>query len=86
MKISRSVGTVLKIPKSHQVDGLLAIDAKLDSTLTGKMDIEELAVAIWILTRIRPDFKLPDLRCEFYDEIHAKYKHASERIKERTLT
>jgi len=83
LKISRSVGTILKVPKCHQGTGMEKIDAKLDSTLTGKMDNEEGAVVIWILTRIKPDFKIADLRCEYYEELWGKYQHAAERIKDR---
>ena len=81
--ISRSVGCVLKVPKCHQADGVEQIDAKLDSTLTGKLDQEELAVVIWILTQIRPDMKLTDLRCEYYEELFLKFIYAANRIKDR---
>ena len=35
---------------------------------TGKLDLEEAAVVVWTLTRIRQDFRVPVLRC-------VKYKH-----------
>ena len=81
-KISRSVGTVHKVPKCHQVDGIEHMDKKLDSTLTGEMDSDESAVVVWLLSRLKPDFKLTDLRCEYYEELYLKYKHAAERVKD----
>ena len=80
-KIASGVGCVLLIPKCHQVDGIAAIAESLGSTLTGKLDQEELAVVIWILTRIRPDFRISELRCEHFEEVHEKYKQAALRLK-----
>ena len=79
--ISRSVATVQKIPKCHQVDGVTAIEASLDSTLSGKCDQDELAVMVWILTRIKPNFKISDLRCEYYEDIYELYKSAASRLR-----
>ena len=81
-KISRSVPTVLKMPKCHQMEGLAKIDPSLDSTLTGKFDTEEIAVGIWILTRIKPNFTMADLCCDFYEEVIDKYVISAERLKD----
>jgi len=81
-KISTSVGTVLKVPKCHQLDAIAMVDPKLDSTLTGKCDADEVCVILWLLTRIRPNFKIPDLRCEYYEQLFEKYKQAADRIKD----
>ena len=83
-KISTSIQYIYKIPKCHQVDGIHLIVKQLDPTLTGKMDQEEAAVVVWILTRIRPDFRLHDLRCNFYQQLFEKYMHAAERLKEQS--
>ena len=83
-KISTSIQYIYKIPKCHQVDGIHLIVKQLDPTLTGKMDQEEAAVVVWILTGIRPDFKLSDLRCNFYQQLLEKYMHAAERLKEQS--
>ena len=81
-KIHSGVQYVGKIPKCHQVDGLLRIDKFLDSTLTGKLDQDEAAVVVWMLTRIRPGFKIADLRCTTYEDVFEKYKCAADRIKD----
>ena len=59
-KIANSVSTIHKIPKCHNVDGVGLIAKNLDATLTGKCDADELAIIVWLLTRIRPDFKIAD--------------------------
>ena len=63
-RISSSITYVYKVPKCHQLDGIAAVDPALDPTLTGKMELDEIAVCVWLLTRIRPDFKVCDLRVE----------------------
>ena len=52
--ISRSITYCAKIPKCHQIDAIAHVDKALDSTLTAKLDAQELAVVAWILTRIPP--------------------------------
>ena len=83
-KISSSVSMLKKIPKMHQVDGIQQLDSRLDSTLTGALDQEELSVIVWILTHVRPDFKMHDLRCVTYEEIYSqKFMVAAQRVKDR---
>ena len=81
-KIHSGVQYVGKIPKCHQVDGILRIDKFLDSTLTGKLDQDEAAVVVWILIRIRPNFRISDLRRTNYEEVHDKYVIAADRLKD----
>ena len=83
-QISASVSCVGKIPRCHQLDGINVIDPNLDSTLCGKCEQDELAVIVWMLTGIRPDFKLTDLRCGDYEAIADKYKFAANRLKEQS--
>jgi len=81
-KISRSVGTIKQLPKCQQVDGIESVEPSLDSTLSGKCDSDELAVLVWLLTRIRPDFRTADLRVEAYEDIFERYKTAATRNKD----
>ena len=81
-KVSGSVSTVHKIPKCHQVDGIQAIEASLDATLSGKCDQDELAVIVWILTRIKPNFKISVLRCGYYEDVSESYKIAAGLVKD----
>ena len=60
--------------------GLIANN--LDSTLTGKCDADELAIIVWLLTRIRPDFKIADLRCVYYEDVFEKYEKAASRLRD----
>ena len=82
-KISKSISTIHKVPKCHNVDGVGHIAKNLDSTLTGKCDADELAIIVWLLTRIRPDFKISDLRCIYYEDIFEKYEMAAARLRDQ---
>ena len=55
----------------------------MDSTLCGKCEPDELAVIPWLLTRVRPDFKLSDLRCGDFEAVVEKIKFAANRLKEQ---
>jgi len=76
------VGTIKQLPKCQQVDGIESVEPSLDSTLSGKCDTDELAVIVWLLTRIRPDFRTADLRVEAYEDIFERYKTAATRNKD----
>jgi len=73
VKVSSSVGTVVKIPKAWQVKGIEALHEMLDCTLLGKFDQNILAIVLWLLTDIKPNFKMADLMVAYYDELGAKY-------------
>jgi len=62
--------------------GIEHVDKTLDPTLTGKMDQDELAVTVWMLTHLRPSMKLSDLRVEYYEQLFQRYKQASDRLKD----
>ena len=67
IRLTSSISTILRIPKIHQVDCLQKMDSFLDSTLIGKCDSQELVVIVWLFTRIKPGFKIADMRCDDYD-------------------
>ena len=60
------------------------IAKNLDSSLAGKCDADELAIIVWLLTRIRPDFKIADLRCVYYDDVFEKYEMAAARLRDQS--
>ena len=80
--ISRSATTLSKIPKCHNVDGIFQVDARLDPTLTAKMETDEISITVWLVTRMRPDVRVVDLRCEYYEELWVKYEVAAKRLKD----
>ena len=67
-KIGSGVYSLFRIPKWVQVDGIQKMSEALDSTLTGGLSAEELAIVVWLLCRIAPNFKMCDLRCSSYEE------------------
>ena len=80
--VSKSVSYILKLPKCHFVDCFQLIDTRLDPTLTGKLEQDEAALVLWILTRVRPNFKVWDLRCSTYEEIFVCLQAAAQREKD----
>jgi len=53
----------------------------LDSTLTASCDQDLLAVIIWLLTRLKPNQGIRDLRCERYIDLYLRFRAASNRFK-----
>ena len=78
-RITSSATTVKKIPKCHQIELISGIESTLEAYLTNNIDGEELALVVWILTRVTPHTKLTDIRCGTYDDLLYKYKVAAER-------
>ena len=85
-RVGNSIHSVMNVPKIYQIDAISkGIDATVDSTLTGNCDSEELAIIVWILTRINPQMNLGCLRVNFYEELHDCYRTGMERQKDRGL-
>lgn len=80
--ISTSISCVLKVPKSQQIDGIVSIAPSLDSTLTGQCESDVLAVLVFMLTGIKANFPLSQLRVTYYEELWEKYAVAAKRTEE----
>ena len=66
------------------LDGIALIYERLDPSFTGKMDAAELPVLVWIITKIRPNFRIADFRCEYFESVREKYLVAASRLKENS--
>ena len=55
----------------------------LDSTLTAAATCDQdlLAIVLWLLTRIKPNQIITDLRCEHYIDLYLRFRAASNRVK-----
>ena len=73
-----------KLPKIRLGEALEFIEEVLDSTLTAAAtcDQDMLAILIWLLTRIRPNLMISDLRCERYIDLYLRLRAACNRIKQ----
>lgn len=82
-KITTASVPLNKLPKCHLLDAVeMVSDKSLDATLTGHCEEDELCIILWLMTKIQPSMKTPDLRCEYYDELSAMFKKAADRVSE----
>ena len=73
-----------RLPKNRLGEALEFLEEVLDSTLTAAAtcDQDMLAILIWLLTRIKPNQMITDLRCERYIDVYLRVRAASNRIKQ----
>ena len=82
-KISNSIHTVHKVPKTWQIKTIEGLNPLLDCTLTGQCEPDLLSVVVWQLTGIQPNHKLCDLQCDYFEDLAKPYKAAADRQKDR---
>ena len=73
-----------KLPKIRLGEALEFLEEVLDSTLTaqGTCDQDLLGIIMWLLTKIKPNLMISDLRCTRYIELYDRLRRASNRIKQ----
>ena len=75
--------SISKLPKIRLSESVEFVEPHLDSTLLAQCDQDLLAMIVWLLTRIRPNIKIQDLRCDVYVEIYIRFKNAAARLKQQ---
>ena len=72
-----------KLPKIRLGEALEFLEEVLDSTLTAQptCDQDLLGMTVWLLTKIKPNLMISDLRCTRYIELYDRLRKASNRIK-----
>jgi hypothetical protein len=71
------------MPSKHKVEVIEKVAPDLDPTLTGTLGSSELSTIMYMLSRVKVDVKLTDLRVEYYDEVTAALSKASCRFKDK---
>ena len=73
-----------KLPKIRLGEALEFLEEVLDSTLTAQptCDQDLLGMTMWLLTKIKPNLMISDLRCTRYIELYDRLRRASNRIKQ----
>ena len=64
------------------LDAVEHFDKRLDPTITGKCDQDELCVVVWMFTRIKPNFSIADLKAVSWKDLWQKYENAALRLKD----
>lgn len=83
-KVTTAVIPLTKMPNKHKVESIEAVAPELDPTLTGNLQADELTIILFVLTRVRSDMKLQDLRVEYYDDITRSMAKAASRLKDKS--
>ena len=50
-----------------------------DATASACLSNQGLATLIWIVCRVRPDFKITEMRVDTYEQLYTRFKIAAER-------
>ena len=82
-KITTAAIPLSKMPNKHKVESIEALVPQLDPTLTGNLPADELTIILFLLTRVKSDMKLTDLRADFYDDVTKAMEKASVRLKDK---
>ena len=81
--ISRSINILRKVPKVINIQFVNLIVEKIDPTMIGPMQNDEIMVILWALTKLKPNFKIGFLaNCKTYEHLLEHYKVAATRCKE----
>ena len=82
-KVTTAGLPINKLPKVRLSEGIEFLEETLDSTLTAhsSCDQDMCAIIVWLLTRIRPNLMITDLRCERYIDLYLRFRAASNRFK-----
>ena len=82
-KVTTASIPISKLPKIRLTEAIEFLEEKLDSTITSNAHVtqELAAIVIWLLSGIKPNTKLTDLRCKLYIEVYDRFRAAKDRKK-----
>ena len=75
----------LKFPKMYALEALQYFDERLDQTLTGNCDQEEIAIMIWLLTGIKPLHPCSNLGCKTWQQLYRSLDKGQQRKKDHII-
>ncbi len=70
---------IFKLPKVRLSEAIECVHDKLDSTMTAELNQSCLAVVLWMLTQVKCNMKVHDLRCDTYGDLYKRFKVAAQR-------
>ena len=82
-KVTTASIPICKLPKVRLTEAIEFLEERLDSTITSNAHVtqELAAIVIWLLSGIKPNTKLTDLRCKHYVEVYDRFRAAKDRKK-----
>ena len=73
---------VAKVRKSEALEEVYSV---FDATTTADHTPQSMDKVLWLLTHVRPNTKISDLRCTSWQDLYNKFKKARARV-ERAMT
>ena len=82
-KVTTASIPLCKLPKIRLAEAIEFLEEKLDATITSNtyVDQELASIVVWLMSGIKPNTKITDLRCKYYIEIYERLRAAKERKK-----
>ena len=79
-QISHAGGSMMDVPKVRKSEALEEVCSTLDATSTADLAMGSMDKLLWLLTHVRPNTKLADLRCRTWRDLYRKLQFASKRV------
>jgi hypothetical protein len=79
-RITGSASILHALPKTRRAQLLEHIDPRLDAALTADLDTESISKILWMLTKVKPNTKIADLRVKRYDQLGSLMRRAAVRV------
>jgi len=79
-RITGSASILHALPKTRRAQLLEHIDPRLDAALTADLDTESISKILWMLTKVKPNTKIADLRVKRYDQLGSLMSRAAVRV------
>ena len=70
----------MDVPKVRKSEALEEVCSTLDATSTADLAMGSMDKLLWLLTHVRPNTKLADLRCRTWRDLYRKLQLASKRV------
>ena len=74
-KITNSACFLHQLPRTRRCEFLELLDPRLDGAMTANLSCEGVSEMIWLLTRLRPNQRIADLRVRTYKDLLAVMRH-----------
>ena len=76
-QVSHAGGLMMEVPKVRKSEALEEVCSTLDATSTADLAMASMDKLLWLLTHVRPNTKLADLRCITWRDLYRKLQLAS---------
>ena len=79
-QISHAGGLVMEVPKVRKSEALEEVCDAFDATSTADLSMGSMDKLLWLVTHVRPNTKLADLRCVAWRDLFRKLQQARKRV------